>query len=83
MQSKIYIKNIYIYIFIYFSDIDITLSSQKWLTSHSKHKNTSAGVGDSVARQARDVRSTPTECWPNVYDVDPPPNQPRPNSPVC
>ena len=52
------------------------MSSQKWLTSHSKYKNTSAGVGDSVARQARDVRSTPTQCWPNVYDVDPPPNQP-------
>ena len=31
------------------------MSSQKWLTSHSKYKNTSAGVGDSVARQARDV----------------------------
>ena len=24
------------------------MSSQKWLTSHSKYKNTSAGVGDSV-----------------------------------
>ena len=42
----------------------------------------SAGVGDSVARQARDVRSTPTQCWSNVYDVDPPPNQPRPNTPA-
>ena len=25
------------------------MSSQKWLTSHSKYKNKSAGVGDSVA----------------------------------
>ena len=73
---------LYIYIFIYFSDIHSTMFSQKWLTSHSKYKNTSAGVGDSVARQARDVLSTPTQCWPNVYDVDPPPNQPRPNTPA-
>ena len=29
----------YIYIFIYFSDIHSTMSSQKWLTSHSKYKN--------------------------------------------
>ena len=59
------------------------MSNQKWLTSHSKYKNTSAGVGDSVARQARDVWSTPEQCWPNVYDVDPPPNQPRPNTQGC
>ena len=72
----------YIYIFTYFSDIHSTMSSQKWLTSHSKYRNTSAGVGDSVARQARDVLSTPTQCWSNVYDVDPPPNQPRPNTPA-
>ena len=30
---------IYIDIFIYFSDIHNTMSSQKWLTRHSKYKN--------------------------------------------
>ena len=51
-----YKRSQYIYIFIYFSDIHSTMSSQKWLTSHSKYKNASAGVGDIMARQARDVR---------------------------
>ena len=64
------------YIFTYFSDTHSTMPSQKWLTSHSKYKNISAGVCDSAARQTRDVRPTSAQCWPNVYDVDPPPNQP-------
>ena len=71
----------WIYIFIYFSDIHSTMSSQKWLTSHSEYENTSAGVGDSVARQAWDVRSTPTQCWLNVSNVDPQPNQPTTKHP--
>ena len=53
------------------NDLQVTLNT-----------NISAGVGDSVARQARDVRSTPAQCWPNVYEVNPPPNQPRPNTPA-
>ena len=76
------LEYISLYIFIYFSDIHNTMSSQKWLTSHSKYKNTSAGVDDSVARQARDVRSTPTQCWPNVYDVEPT-TEPAPTKHPC
>ena len=72
----------HIYISIYFSDKVFIQCPAKNGLQVSKYKNISAGVGDSVARQARDVRSTPAQCWPNAYDVDPPPNQPRPNSPA-
>ena len=56
--------------------------SQKCLTNHSKYKNICAGVGDSVARQAGGVWPTPAQCWPTAYDIHPPPNQPRPNTPA-
>ena len=47
-----------------------------------KTKIICAGVGNSAARQTRSVRPMTVQCWPAVYDVGPPPNQPRPNTPA-
>ena len=62
------------------ASIDYTMTSQKWLTSHSENiYKMCAGVGDSAAQQTQGVQSMKAQCWPTVYNVGPTPCQPRLN----